>query len=185
MIYLDGNSLGARPKAAAEVARRVVEQEWGQDLIGSWNSAGWFDLPVRLGDRLAPLIGAAPGTCVVTRHHHPQPAPGARRGAADRRRPRRRRRVIVSERDNFPTDLYVAQGLIAYLDRGYELRLVDDRAGLTQALGPDVAVVMLSHVNYRTGVDVGDARGHRRDPGRRGADGLGPGPLGRRGARST
>ena len=66
LVYLDGNSLGARPTAAADVARRVVEQEWGHDLIGSWNTAGSFDLPVRLGDRLAPLIGAASGTCVVT-----------------------------------------------------------------------------------------------------------------------
>ena len=150
VIYLDGNSLGARPKVATEVARRVVEEEWGQDLIGSWNSAGWFDLPVRLGDKLAPLIGATPGNCVVTdttTHNLHQVLAAALRIADDPRR-----RVIVSERDNFPTDLYVAQGLIAYLDRGYELRLVDDRAGLTQALGPDVAVVMLSHVNYRTGV---------------------------------
>ena len=151
LIYLDGNSLGARPMAAAGVAQRVVEQEWGRNLIGSWNTAGWFDLPVRLGDRLALLIGAAPGTCVVTDtttgNLHQVLAAALR--IADGRDGRRR--VIVSERDNFPTDLYVAQGLIAFLDRGYELRLVDDQAGLTQALDHDVAVVMLSHVNYRTG----------------------------------
>jgi kynureninase len=151
VVYLDGNSLGARPRAAAEVARRVVEQEWGEDLIGSWNAAGWFDLPVRLGERLGPLIGAEPGTCVVTdttTHNLHQVLAAALRIATDRDPARR---VVVSERDNFPTDLYVAQGLIAHLDRGHELRLVDDEPGLAAALGPDVAVVMLSHVNYRTG----------------------------------
>ncbi len=66
VIYLDGNSLGARPRAAAEVARRVVAEEWGEGLIGSWNAAGWFDLPLGLGDLLAPLIGAEPGSSVVT-----------------------------------------------------------------------------------------------------------------------
>lgn len=150
VIYLDGNSLGARPRAALDVVRRVIEQEWGEDLIGSWNAAGWFDLPVRLGERLGPLIGA-PGTCVVTdttTHNLHQVLAAALR-IADGRDPGRR--VIVSERDNFPTDLYVAQGLIAFLDRGYELRLVDDAAALSTALGPDVTVVMLSHVNYRTG----------------------------------
>ena len=65
MIYLDGNSLGAMPKGAAARAQDVVTREWGIDLIKSWNSAGWFDLPVRLGDKLAPLIGAAPGEVVI------------------------------------------------------------------------------------------------------------------------
>ncbi len=153
LIYLDGNSLGARPKAALDVASRVVEQEWGRDLIGSWNTAGWFDLPIRLGERLGSLIGATPGTCAVTdtTTHNLHSVLAAALRIADGRDPARR--VIVSERDNFPTDLYVAQGLIAYLgpSSGYELRLVDDAAGLAATLGPDVAVVMLSHVNYRTG----------------------------------
>ena len=152
VVYLDGNSLGARPRAALEMTRRVVEQEWGERLIGSWNSAGWFDLPVRLGEQLGALIGAGPGTCAVTdttTHNLHQVLAAALKIAE--RDPGRR--AIVSERDNFPTDLYVAQGLIAFLgsSSGYELRLVDDAAGLAAELGPDVAVVMLSHVNYRTG----------------------------------
>ena len=65
MIYLDGNSLGAMPKAASARAQTVVTHEWGTDLIKSWNSAGWFDLPVRLGDKLAPLIGADAGEAIV------------------------------------------------------------------------------------------------------------------------
>src|ERR1700704_6732768 len=65
LIYLDGNSLGPMPRAAADVLNRTIEQEWGHDLIRSWNSAGWFDMPLRLGDRLGALIGAAPGQTVV------------------------------------------------------------------------------------------------------------------------
>ena len=65
IIYLDGNSLGPMPRTAAGILNRTIEQEWGQDLIRSWNSAGWFDMPVRLGDRIGALLGAAPGQTVV------------------------------------------------------------------------------------------------------------------------
>src|SRR5258708_10092469 len=66
VIYLDGNSLGPIPQAAASLLNRTIEQEWGQDLIRSWNSAGWFDMPVRLGDRVGALLGPAPGQTVVS-----------------------------------------------------------------------------------------------------------------------
>ncbi|KQV90393.1 kynureninase [Massilia sp. Root351] len=153
VIYLDGNSLGAAPAAAMARARQVIAQEWGQGLIRSWNTAGWFALPKRLGDRIAPLIGAAGGEVAVTdttsvnlfkalaaalhlQAHHPS------HGG---------RRVIVTERGNFPTDIYIAQGLSSWLARGYTVRLVDSAAELPAAIDADTAVVMLTHVNYRTG----------------------------------
>jgi len=153
VIYLDGNSLGARPKNALDRARQVVEAEWGDDLIRSWNKAGWFDLPARLGAKLAPLIGAGPDEVVVTDSTsvnlfkalaaalHRQEELGAQD----------KRRVIVTERANFPTDVYIAQGLTSWLDRGYEIRLIDSHAQLPQAIDEKTAVVMLTHVNYRTG----------------------------------
>jgi len=151
VIYLDGNSLGVLPKTAAARATAVIGQEWGNGLIRSWNTAGWFDLPARLGDKLGQLIGAGPGQVVVTDttslnifkalaaalRIQQQAAPG--------------RRVILSERDNFPTDLYMIQGMIDLLQQGYEMRLVDEQLPLEQALDDTVAVVLLSHVNYRTG----------------------------------
>jgi kynureninase len=152
VIYLDGNSLGARPRAALARAQEVVAREWGQDLIRSWNTAGWFDMPGRLGDRLAPLVGAQPGEVVVTDTTSLnlfKALAGAVRmqalGAASGRR------VIVTERSNFPTDIYMAQGLAGWLDRGYSLRLVDSVDELPGAIDADCAVVMLTHVNYRTG----------------------------------
>ena len=150
VIYLDGNSLGARPRSAAEVARRVVAEEWGEGLIGSWNAAGWFDLPLVLGDLLAPVIGAGPGSTVVTDttsiNLFRALAAAVRLTESDPVR-----RVILAERSCFPTDLYVAEGLVEFARGDLELRLIDDPEGLDPALGPDVAVVTLSHVDYQTG----------------------------------
>jgi kynureninase len=151
VIYLDGNSLGARPRAALARARDVVDQEWGQGLIRSWNTAGWFALPGRLGDRLAPLIGAGAGEVVVTdttslnlfKALAAALAIQAERGPA--------RKVIVTERSNFPTDIYMADGLARWLDRGYRVHLVDTPEELEAAVDADCAVLMLTHVNYRTG----------------------------------
>ncbi|NRO96831.1 kynureninase [Paraburkholderia sp. NMBU_R16] len=150
-IYLDGNSLGVPPVAAAARARAVIDDEWRGGLIRSWNSAGWFALPRRLGDKLAPLVGAAAGETVVTDTISINlfKLLSAALREADARDASRR--VIVSERANFPTDLYIAQGLIEQLDRGYTLRLVDDPADLPAAIDDETAVVMLTHVNYRTG----------------------------------
>lgn len=159
VIYLDGNSLGARPRAALERARSVLAQEWGNDLIRSWNSAGWFDLPIRLGDKLAPLLGSGPGQVVVTDttsinlfkvlaaalRIQDEQAEQVRQAASAKRR------IIVSERSNFPTDLYMAQGLTEWLARGYQLRLVDDPAQLAAAVDAECAVLMLTHIHYRTG----------------------------------
>ncbi|MEX3821252.1 kynureninase [Paraburkholderia sp. BR14262] len=151
VIYLDGNSLGVPPVAAAQRAQTVIGAEWGEGLIRSWNAAGWFSLPRRLGDKLATLIGAAHNEVVVTDTISINlfKTLSAALRMQDMRDPKRR--VIVSERSNFPTDLYIAQGLIRQLDRGYELRLVDDPSELSAAITGDVAVAMITHVNYRTG----------------------------------
>lgn len=150
VIYLDGNSLGARPKAAAARAAEVIEQEWGNDLITSWNTAGWFDMPKRLGDRLAPLVGAQAGEVVVTDttsiNLFKALAGALAIQAADPRRV-----AIVTERSNFPTDIYMAEGLSAWLARGHTVRLVDSPGEIPAALGDDTAVLLLTHVNYRTG----------------------------------
>ncbi|MCA1855135.1 kynureninase [Massilia oculi] len=155
IIYLDGNSLGARPKAALARAQEVVAQEWGQDLIKSWNSAGWFDLPKRLGDRLAPLVGAQAGEVVVTDstslNLFKALAAALQIQAASPDPQTAARRTIVTERSNFPTDIYMAEGLAQWLGRGYRVRLVDAVEELADAVDANCAVLMLTHVNYRTG----------------------------------
>jgi len=151
VIYLDGNSLGARPRAAAERAAEVVSEEWGTGLIRSWNTAGWFDLPQRLGNKLAPLVGAGENEVVVTDTTSInlfKVLAAALRVQASRDPSRK---VIVSEASNFPTDLYIAQGLTDLLQQGYSLRLVNSPAEIDEAVGADTAVLMLTHVNYQTG----------------------------------
>ncbi len=152
VVYLDGNSLGALPKATPGRVAEVVQEEWGGGLIRSWNDAGWMAMPGRVGDKIARLIGAAPGTVMVADSTSVNLFKLL--GAALAARPGRR--VIVSERGNFPTDLYVAEGLAALVDRGHSLRLVE-AGGIAGAIDEDVAVVMLTQVNYHTGamLDMG------------------------------
>ena len=148
VIYLDGNSLGAMPRTAVARVARSVTEEWGQNLIRSWNTAGWFELPQRLGDKIARLVGASPGSLVATDSTsiNLYKVLSAALHIAAQDTPQRR--VVLSERSNFPTDLYIAESLCK--ERGYRLQLVegDEIAG---ALTQDVAVLMLTHVNYRTG----------------------------------
>jgi len=151
VIYLDGNSLGARPRASLARAHEVVAQEWGQDLIKSWNTAGWFEMPKRLGDRLAPLIGAHAGEVVVTDTTSLNLFKALAAALEIQRQKAPERRVIVTERSNFPTDIYMADGLARWLDRGYSIRLVDSVEEIAAAVDADCAVLMLTHVNYRTG----------------------------------
>jgi len=153
VIYLDGNSLGARPKAAMARAQALIAQEWGSDLIRSWNKAGWFQLPHRLGDQIAPLIGAQANEVIVTdcTSINLFKALAAALRIVEYDPSRATRKIIVTERSNFPTDLYMAQGLAAWLDRGYRLHLVDSSDELPAAINQDTAVLMLTHVNYRTG----------------------------------
>ncbi|MBB1623723.1 kynureninase [Achromobacter sp. UMC71] len=151
VLYMDGNSLGVMPRAAAARAAEVITQEWGTGLIRSWNTAGWFELPSRLGDKLAGLLGARDGELVITDTTSLNifKALAASLRIQQKRQPARR--VILSERDNFPTDLYMIQGMIDLLQQGYEMRLIDDELPLDEALDESVAVVLLSHVNYRSG----------------------------------
>jgi kynureninase len=151
VIYLDGNSLGAMPKAAHARSSQVIEQEWGVGLIRSWNTAHWFDLPSRLGNKLGRLIGASDDEVVVTDTTSLNIFKSLAAALRIQRQGHPHRRVIVSERDNFPTDLYMIQGMIDLLQQGYELRLVDEPTQLERAIDADVAVLLLSHVNYRTG----------------------------------
>lgn len=151
MIYLDGNSLGAQPKAALQRAQEVIQQEWGTDLIKSWNKAGWFDLPSRLGNLLAPLIGAEANEVVVTDSTSINLFKAIAAALDIQALTAPTRRTIVTERSNFPTDIYMAEGLTRWLDRGYRLHLIDSPEELNQAINQDTALVMLTHVNYRSG----------------------------------
>ncbi|MYM27373.1 kynureninase [Duganella sp. CY15W] len=150
VIYLDGNSLGARPKTSLARAQHVITQEWGHDLIRSWNTAGWFDLPRHLGNRLAPLIGGVDGEVVVTDTTSVNLFK-ALAAALQMQSSDTARRVIVTERSNFPTDIYMAEGLSKWLDRGYSIKLINSPDELSAVIGADTAVVMLTHVNYRSG----------------------------------
>jgi kynureninase len=146
VIYFDGNSLGALPLAVVERLERTVGQEWGRDLIRSWNEHDWIGLPFSAGDRIAPLVGAAPGQVVVTDSTSInlfKALAAALRLAPDRH-------VILSDEGNFPTDLYMAEGLTRFLGGETRLTLVPED-GVARALGGDVAVVVLSHVDYRSG----------------------------------
>ena len=148
VIYLDGNSLGVLPNTAIDRVLKAVTQEWGQGLIRSWNSAGWFDMPQRLGDKIAQLIGAAPGEVVATDSTSINLFKVLSTALSIAVIDAPRRQVMVSERSNFPTDLYIAEALCK--ERGLKLVLVE--AGEIQtALTSDVAVLLLTHVNYRTG----------------------------------
>jgi kynureninase len=136
------------PRSVPDRIARAVNNEWGQGLIRSWNAAGWYEMPQRLGDKIATLIGAKPGEVVATDTTSINLYKVLSAAMAIAQSRDRSRRTIVSELSNFPTDLYIAQGLCR--ERGFELRMVgsDDIAA---ALRRDVAVLMLTHVNYRTG----------------------------------
>jgi kynureninase len=147
-IYLDGNSLGALPKAAANRVRQVVEDEWGLGLIRSWNTAGWITLSQRVGDKIARLIGAGPGEVVVADSTSVNLYKVLSAALAIVEADAPDRRTIVSERTNFPTDLYIADTLARA--HGFELVLVD-AADLSAHLDDRLAILVLTHVNYRTG----------------------------------
>jgi kynureninase len=149
-IYLDGNSLGVLPRATAQRVADVVQREWGEHLIESWNTARWIDLPQRVGNKLARLVGAGPNELVAADSTSVNLfkvlSAALSMAAADGAR----QRIILSERDNFPTDLYIAESLAR--ERGFELVLIDAPEQIEPRLAQgDVAVLMLTQVNYRTG----------------------------------
>jgi kynureninase len=148
VIYLDGNSLGALPRSAAPRLQEVARGEWGDGLIRSWNSAGWITLASRIGDKIAALIGAAPGEVAVGDSTSVNLYKALSAALALQRADAPQRRVIVSERSNFPTDLYIADTLARA--NGLTLRLVEPDA-IGTALDADVALLLLTHVNYRSG----------------------------------
>ena len=143
VIYLDGNSLGALPAATAARLREVVERQWGGDLIASWNAHGWIDWPTRIAAKLAPVIGAKPSELLIA--DSTSVCLFKLLAAAARARPGRS--TILTQQGNFPTDLYVAQGLAALL--GLTLKAVAPEQVLG-AIDEDTAVVTLTHVDYRS-----------------------------------
>jgi kynureninase len=150
VVYLDGNSLGALAGSVRERVADVVEREWGRGLIRSWNEAGWIDLPRRAGDKIARLIGAAPGEVIVA----DSTSVNLFKVLSVALRANPGRRLVVSERANFPTDLHIAQGLLEQLGASRELVLVDGTEEAIESClaerGADVAAVMLTHVHYTT-----------------------------------
>ncbi|WP_223425363.1 kynureninase [Tateyamaria pelophila] len=146
MIYLDGNSLGPLPKTVKDRVAAMIQDEWGTQLIKGWNTSGWMAQPSRIGDAIGRLIGAPQGTVVIGDTLSIKVFQAV--AAAIKMRPDRR--VILSDSGNFPTDLYMVEGLIKALDSGYELRVVAPE-DVASAIDDTVAVVMLTEVDYRTG----------------------------------
>ncbi|WP_050928054.1 kynureninase [Aestuariivita boseongensis] len=146
VIYLDGNSLGPLPKAAPARLDRMMRKEWGEMLITGWNKAGWMAQPMELGDRVGKLIGAEPGhvtmgdTLSIKVY---QALASALELQSDRK-------VVLSDNGNFPSDLYMAEGLLRTLGPEYELRVVDPEA-VEENITEDIAVLMITEVDYRTG----------------------------------
>ncbi len=146
MIYLDGNSLGPLPRAAADRVARTVQDEWGEMLITGWNRAGWMDQPARIGDRVARLIGAPTGSVVMGDTLSIK----VYQALASALELNPGRRVVLSDTGNFPSDLYIAEGLTRTLGQDYTLRTVAPE-DVADALDDTVAVLMLTEVDYRTG----------------------------------
>jgi len=145
VIYLDGNSLGALPIGVHERVASVIDQQWGDRLIRSWNESDWYDLPLSVGDRIAPLLGAGKGEVVVG----DSTSVSLFRVLAAALRLRGDRQVVVTERENFPTDLYILNGLRQLLPN-LEVRFWDESTSPASVLD-GAGVLMLTHVDYRTG----------------------------------
>ncbi len=150
LVYLDGNSLGPLPLGVADRVNDVITRQWGHSLIRGWNDHDWLDLPLRVGDRIGRLIGATPGSVVVADSTSINVAKVV--AAAVRMRPDRS--VVLSDSGNFPTDLYMAQGVLRAMNSEVQLRVVapEDVEGVLT--GPDasaIAAMLLTEVDYRTG----------------------------------
>lgn len=148
VVYLDGNSLGALPRSAADRVAATVADEWGEGLIRSWNAAGWIDAPARIGAKLAPLIGAAADEVIVADSTSVNLYKLLVAALQAQRQTGPGRTVILTEPGNFPTDLYLAQGIAATFP-GIEVRAVE-RDRIVAAIDGDTAVVLLTHVHYKT-----------------------------------
>ncbi|MBK5254673.1 MAG: kynureninase [Vicinamibacteria bacterium] len=148
LIYLDGNSLGLLPRATPARVQEVVQGEWGRDLIRSWNENGWMTLSQRIGDKIAPLLGVGPGEVLVADSTSVNLYKVLSAALALTKADAPRRRLVVADRTDFPSDLYIADSLCR--ERGFELVLADDQEILSR-LDDRVAVLQLTQVNYRTG----------------------------------
>lgn len=146
MIYLDGNSLGPLPKVVPQRVAEVIKEEWGQQLIKGWNVAKWMEQPGRVGNQVAQLVGAPDGSVMIGDTLSIKVFQAL--AASLKMRPTRK--VILSDNGNFPTDLYMAEGLIDTIGKDYELRVVDPEA-VADAIDESVAVVMLTQIDYRSG----------------------------------
>jgi kynureninase len=146
-IYLDGNSLGALPKSVKSRVAEVVSQQWGNDLIKSWNSHSWIDLPIKVGEKIAPIIGAAPGQVMCC----DSISVNLFKLLCSALTLNSERTVVLSTKDNFPTDLYMVQGLSDLLGPDLcQLQMVEEQ-DLQQHLTESVAVLLLTQVNFRSG----------------------------------
>src|SRR6202165_358591 len=152
VIYLDGNSLGALPRQTLPRLTQVISEEWGSGLIRSWNAAHWIDAPARIGDKIARLIGAKGGEVIVA----DSTSVNLFKLLAGALRVQPGRHFILTEAANFPTDLYIAQGLIEFLGGNHALRVVE-RSEIERSLDGSVAVLMLTHVDYASG-EIHDMR---------------------------
>ena len=146
IIYLDGNSLGPLPKGVAEAVQQMVAEQWGGQLIKGWNTCHWMEQPVRVGNRVARLIGAPDGSVVMGDTLSIKVFQALAAGLAMKPD----RKIILSDNGNFPSDLYMAEGLVELKEQGYELKVVDPEQ-VTEAIDDSIAVVMLTEVDYRTG----------------------------------
>ena len=151
VIYLDGNSLGPLPVATAGRVADAIRDEWGRDLIASWNTNDWIHLPQRIGDKIATLVGAGPGELIVADSTSVNVFKVLTAAAALCRQTTPGRTEIVSERLNFPTDLYIAESVAAA--NGMTLRLIDVETSvdIDAALDERTGLVLLTHVDYRRG----------------------------------
>ena len=144
VIYLDGNSLGCLPKATPARMEQVVREEWGEGLIRSWNTADWIDWPLRIGGKIAPLIGASPHEVIAC----DSTSVNLFKLIAAALEMRPGRKTVLSEPGNFPTDLYIIEGLEK---QGLATRRLAERDRILEALDEDVALLLLTHTHYKTG----------------------------------
>ena len=146
-IYFDGNSLGPVPTKTIKNLNKTINEEWGKDLINSWNKANWINLPQSLGDKIAPLLGAKSGEVVVV----DSTSLNLFKVLTSALRLNKNRKKVVSESTNFPSDLYILEGVNGMLNNHYECQLIDDDINFEKYIDSSTAVVMLSHINYKTG----------------------------------
>ena len=147
-IYFDGNSLGPVPNKTKENLNKTINEEWGNDLINSWNKADWINLPQALGNKIAPLIGAMAGEVIVV----DSTSVNLFKVVSAALKLNDKRKKILSELTNFPSDLYILEGLNGMSDNQYECVLIEEDVNdIEKYIDSSTAVVMLSHINYKTG----------------------------------